>query len=179
MTKYSGQVFICVACELIMSTDASVSLSEIERKTGFGKYQLRKWRQRFGFPLLESMVNGTATYSSQTLDRLLLIKRLLEADFRPGQVVGMSIPGLEKLLLGLVLSVPVARRDESTQVFIELLKRSDIAEFLLLLAELRAKGTLADFVRYTVAPLLIHVGDAWMTNEIDIHHEHLCTCCIE
>lgn len=114
-----------------------------------------------------------------TVDKLILIKRLLEASFRPGQVVGMTSPGLEKLLLGLVLSVPVVRHDESTQVCIELLKRSAVAELLVLLAELRAKGTLADFVRYTVAPLLIDVGDAWKTNEIDIYHEHLCTCCIE
>ena len=162
-----------------MSTDASFSPSEIERLTGFGKDQLRKWRQRFGFPLLESTVNGKSAYSSQTVDKLLLIKRLLEAGFRLGQVVGMTTPGLENLVLGLVLSVPVVRRDESTQAFIELLKRSDIAEFLVLLAELRAKGTLADFVRDTVAPLLINVGNAWMTNEIEIHHEHLCTCCIE
>ena len=162
-----------------MSTDASFSPSEIERVTGFGKDQLRKWRQRFGFPLLESTVNGKSAYSSQTVDKLLLIKRLLEAGFRLGQVVGMTTPGLENLLLGLVLSVPVVRRDESAQHLIELLKRSDIAEFLVLLAELRAKGTLADFVRDTVAPLLINVGNAWMTNEIEIHHEHLCTCCIE
>ena len=84
-----------------MSTDASFSPSEIERVTGFGKDQLRKWRQRFGFPLLESTVNGKSAYSSQTVDKLLLIKRLLEAGFRLGQVVGMTTPGLENLLLGL------------------------------------------------------------------------------
>jgi len=172
-------VFIFVVNELIMSNDASVPLPEIERETGFGKGQLRKWRQRYGFPLLESMVYRNSAYSRQTVDKLILIKRLLEAGFRPGQVVGMTTPGLEKLLLGLVLSVPVVRHDESTQVCIELLKRSAVAELLVLLAELRAKGTLADFVRYTVAPLLIDVGDAWKTNEIDIYHEHLCTCCIE
>jgi len=179
VTEKSGQVFIFVVNELIMSNDASVPLPEIERETGFGKGQLRKWRQRYGFPLLESMVYRNSAYSRQTVDKLILIKRLLEAGFRPGQVVGMTTPGLEKLLLGLVLSVPVVRHDESTQVCIELLKRSAVAELLVLLAELRAKGTLADFVRYTVAPLLIDVGDAWKTNEIDIYHEHLCTCCIE
>ena len=179
MTEKSGQEFIFVYGDLIMSTDASVPPSEIERETGFGKGQLRKWRQRYGFPLLESMVYRNSAYSRQTVDKLILIKRLLEAGFRPGQVVGMTTPGLEKLLLGLVLSVPVVRHDESTQVCIELLKRSAVAELLVLLAELRAKGTLADFVRYTVAPLLIDVGDAWKTNEIDIYHEHLCTCCIE
>ena len=125
------------------------------------------------------MVYRNSAYSRQTVDKLLLIKRLLEAGFRPGEVVGMATPGLEKLLLGLVLSVPVVRHDESTQACIELLKRSDIAELLVLLAELRAKGTLADFVRDTVAPLLIDVGVAWTRNEIEIYHEHLCTCCIE
>ncbi len=105
------------------------------------------------------MVYRNSAYSRQTVDKLLLIKRLLEAGFRPGEVVGMATPGLEKLLLGLVLSVPVVRHDESTQACIELLKRSAVAELFVLLAELRAKGTLADFVRDTVAPLLIDVGD--------------------
>ena len=179
MTEKSGQEFICVVYGLIMSTNASISPSEIVRETGFGKGQLRKWRQRYGFPLLESMVYGNSAYSRQTVAKLLLIKRLLEAGFRPGQVVGMATLGLEKLLHGLVLSVPVVRHDESTQACIELLKRSAVAELLVLLAELRAKGTLADFVRDTVAPLLIDVGVAWTRNEIEIYHEHLCTCCIE
>ena len=130
-----------------------VSPSEIERETGFGKDQLRKWRQRFAFPQLNLTVDGKAAYSRQTVDQLFLIKRLLEAGFRPGHVVGMTTLELEKLALELVLSVPVVCRDESTQVFIEQLKRTDLAGFLLLLAERRAKGTLADFVRYTVCLL--------------------------
>ena len=32
--------------------------SEIERLTGFGKEQLRKWRQRFGFHPKESNLTG-------------------------------------------------------------------------------------------------------------------------
>ncbi len=163
-----------------MRTAASfVSPSDIERETGFGKDQLRKWRQRFCFPLLTSTADGKVAYSRKTVDQLLLIKRLLEAGFRPGQVVGMTPAGLEKLELGLVLSVPVVGGDESTDAFIERLNRTDMAGFRVLLAERRARGTLADFVRDTVAPLLISVGDAWRRKEIEIHHEHLCTCCIE
>lgn len=158
---------------------AFVSPSDIERETGFGKDQLRKWRQRFCFPLLKSTADGKAAYSRQTVDQLLLIKRLLEAGFRPGQVVGMTTPGLEKLELGLVLSAPRVCRDELTAAFIESLKRADMAEFQWLLAQRRARGTLADFVRDTVAPLLINLGEAWRRKEIEIHHEHLCTCCIE
>ena len=79
--------------------------SEIERETGFGKEQLRKWRQRFGFPPKESNLTGVTAYSLTTVNQLLLIKRLLEAGLRPAQVVGKSIVELERLKLGMGLNI--------------------------------------------------------------------------
>ena len=66
-----------------MSENAFVLQSEIERLTGFGIEQLRKWRQRFGFPPAQYGVNGRAIYSRESVDRLLVIKRLLEAGASP------------------------------------------------------------------------------------------------
>ena len=43
----------------------------------------------------------------------------------------------------------------------------------------RTKRTMMDFVRNTLGPLMINVGEAWKRDEIDIHTEHLCTSCIE
>jgi hypothetical protein len=108
-----------------------------------------------------------------------LIKRLLEAGFRPGQVVGKTVQELEKLKLDLGLTVPVECLDESTQALIEQLKRTDLTGFSALLAQRRAGGTLLEFVRDTVTPLMIGVGEAWHRDEIDIHHEHICTSCVE
>jgi len=156
-----------------------VSPSEIERETGFGKDQLRKWRQRFGFPPAQASADGKPAYSRKTVDQLLLIKRLLEAGFRPSQVVGKTAHELEKLKLALGLSVPAVRRDKSTQALIEQLKLTDLTGLSALLAQERAKRTLLDFVCNTVAPLMIGIGEAWSRDEIDIHHEHLCSCCIE
>ena len=42
--------------------------SEIERITGFSIEKLRKWRQRFGFPLAEYQVDGRAIYSRESVD---------------------------------------------------------------------------------------------------------------
>ena len=162
-----------------MSTRPLVSVSDIERETGFGKDQLRKWRQRFGFPPVEGATGGKTVYSPKTVDQLLLIKRLLEAGFRPGQVVGKTVQELEKLKLDLGLAVPVECLDGSTQALIEQLKRTDLTGFSALLAQRRAKGTLLDFVRDTVMPLMVGVGEAWRRDEIDIHHEHLCSSCVE
>jgi len=153
--------------------------SEIERETGFGKEQLRKWRQRFGFPPKESNDVGKIAYSVDTVDQLHLIKRLLEAGFRPAQVVGKTILELEKLKLELGLSAVVYAPDDSILTLIEHIKLNDLKGFLSLLTKKRGKQIMLDFVQNTIAPLMIGIGEAWRRDEIDIHHEHLCSAHIE
>jgi len=153
--------------------------SEIERETGFGKEQLRKWRQRFGFPPKESNDVGKIAYSVDTVDQLHLIKRLLEAGFRPAQVVGKTVLELEKLKLELGLSAVVYAPDDSILTLIEHIKLNDLKGFLSLLTKKRGKQIMLDFVQNTIAPLMIGIGEAWRRDEIDIHHEHLCSAHIE
>jgi DNA-binding transcriptional MerR regulator len=153
--------------------------SEIERETGFGKEQLRKWRQRFGFPPKESNVDGKIAYSGQTVEQLHLIRRLLEAGFRPAQVVGKTVLELEKLKLELGLNAVVYAPDESIVSLIEYIKLNDLKGFLSLLIKKRGKQIMLDFVQNTIAPLMIGIGEAWRRGEIDIHHEHLCSAHIE
>jgi len=163
----------------MMVNNSFFSPSEIERETGFGKEQLRKWRQRFGFPPRELTLDGQSTYSLKTVDQLHLIKRLLEAGFRPAQVVGKTILELEKLKSELGLNIQIALPDESTHKFIEYIKLSKLKEFVALLTEKRRAQTILEFVQSTLTPLMISMGDAWTRDEIDIHHEHLCTAYIE
>jgi methanogenic corrinoid protein MtbC1 len=153
--------------------------SEIERITGFGIEKLRKWRQRFGFPLAEYEVDGRAIYSRESVDRLLVIKRLLEAGFRPGQVVANTAVKNLKSAADLNLLKPDVERSESTNAFISLLKHFDSEAFKALLNKRRAKQTMLDFVQHTIAPLMVGVGDAWLSGEIDVFHEHLCSSMIE
>jgi len=162
-----------------MSTSSFVLQSEIERLTGFGIENLRKWRQRFGFPPAEQRVDGRAIYSRESVDRLLVIKRLMEAGFRPGQVVGNTALENLKIAADLILFKSGVERSESTNAFISLLKRSDSEAFKALLRKRRAKQTMLDFVQQTVAPLMVGIGDAWFNGEIDVYHEHLCSSMIE
>lgn len=153
--------------------------SEIERETGFSNEQLRKWRQRFDFPPKESNLDGKTGFSLKTVEQLLLIKRLLEAGFRPAQVVGKTVVELEKLKFELGLDIQITIPDESTHQFIEYIKLANLKEFIALLKKKRRSQTMLEFVQNTVAPLMISIGDAWTRDEIDIHHEHLCTAYIE
>ena len=129
--------------------------SEIELVTGFGKEQLRKWRQRFGFPPKESNFSGETAYSLTTVNQLLLIKRLLEAGFKPAQVVGKSIVELEKLKMGIGLNTQAVVPDESTIKFIDCIMRTSMKEFLDFLTEKRRVQTMLDFVQNTIIPLMI------------------------
>jgi len=162
-----------------MSNNAFVLQSEIERLTGFGIEQLRKWRQRFGFPPAQYGANGGVIYSRESVDRLLVIKRLLEAGRRPGQVVSKTAAENLKMAADLNLFKPDLERSESTNAFINLLKGADCEAFKALLRKRRAKRSMLDFVQHTIAPLMVGVGDAWLSGEIDMFHEHLCSSMIE
>ena len=153
--------------------------SEIERETGFSKEQLRKWRQRFDFPPKELNLDGKPGFSVKTVEQLLLIKRLMEAGFRPAQVVSKTVLELEKLKSELGLNIQLAMPDESTHKFIEYIKLANVKEFIALLKKKRRTQTMLTFVQNTITPLMISIGDAWTRDEIDIHHEHLCTAFIE
>lgn len=162
-----------------MPTNPFFSPSEIERETGFGKEQLRKWRQRYGFPPRESNPDGQSIYSFKTVDQLHLIKRLLEAGFRPYQVVGKTVLELEKLKFQLGLNIKDETPDELTNKLIEYIKLANLKGFTALLKKKRLTQTMFDFIQNTITPLMVSIGDAWSRDEIDIHHEHLCTACIE
>ncbi|WP_350295226.1 MerR family transcriptional regulator [Limnohabitans sp. Rim8] len=153
--------------------------SEIELITGFGIEQLRKWRQRFGFPPAQYDGRGRAIYSRDTIDRLMVIKRLLEAGFRPGHVVAKTVLENLKTAADLNLFKPHVERSDSTNALISLLSHLDIEAFEALLRKQRAKRSMLDFVKDTIAPLMIGIGDAWAGGEIDVHHEHLCSSMIE
>ena len=120
-----------------MRTNPLFTPSEIERETGFGKDQLRKWRQRFGFPPRELNLDGQSIYSLNTINQLHLIKRLLEAGFRPAQVVGKTVLELEKLKSELGMNIQSSIPNETTIKLIEHIKISDMKGFVALLKKKR------------------------------------------
>ncbi|MFZ4379534.1 MAG: MerR family transcriptional regulator [Polynucleobacter sp.] len=162
-----------------MNKLALVSSSDIEFETGFSSDLLRKWRQRYGFPPQEALTNGKAAYSRETINRLLLIKRLLENGLMPAQVVSRSLLELNRLQQAITNESPNSNPNESIKKLIERLNHMDQEGFLALLVKARSMGTLTEFVTTTVAPLLVSIGVAWSKGEIDIYHEHLCSSIVE
>ena len=158
-----------------MQSDFLVPPGDMECETGFSNDLLRKWRGRYGFPELEVGHKGSVGYSRKTIDRILLIKRLLEAGYRPAQVVGKSPLELDRLGRAFADETPSRCWSASTEQLIERLQKVDLGGLQALLAMERANETLTKFVLNTLAPLIQAVGDAWAKKEIEIYHEHLFT----
>ncbi|MDM7456330.1 MAG: MerR family transcriptional regulator, partial [Tepidimonas sp.] len=82
------------------STGAPMALwaiADVERETGIGKDTLRVWERRYGFPAPQRDERGDRLYDAEQLSRLRLIRRLLDAGYRPGRVVGLPRDALEAL----------------------------------------------------------------------------------
>ncbi|MFM7024987.1 MAG: MerR family transcriptional regulator [Limnohabitans sp.] len=159
------------------------SIAEVERETGLGKDTLRVWERRYGFPVPLRDRQGERAYPEDQLQRLRLLKRLLDAGHRPGKVVALPLLQLQSLLDAMASPQPPSRAADRAQV-------QDLADAALwtrwladdrndlirqaLQQQILRQG-LGTAVDQLIAPLCALVGQAWMRGEISVYQEHLFT----
>lgn len=149
----------------------------IERSTGISRETLRIWERRYGFPTPERDGAGDRSYSQTDLERLRLIKRLLDQGHRPGKIVPVS--ALESLLESAERDAgPAAEVTEGAadfEDFLRLLQQSGAAAARNWLHRRMARESLVSFTTGTLASLTGAVGDAWAAGRLCVHEEHLYT----
>lgn len=151
-------------------TGTLLSIAAVERETGLSKDVLRKWERRYGFPSPVRSTNGERAYPAEQLERLRLIKRLLDTGLRPGQVVGEPV---ERLAGMLGRARPEAEVGEFAAGFLDRLRRHDTQALRQELRRMLLRDGVTRFVQDKAPVLISAVGDAWTRGEIAIHEEHL------
>ena len=150
------------------------TIGAVERDTGLAKDTLRVWERRYGFPQPERDANGERLYPAAQVERLRLIKRLMDQGFRPGKLV--SADDTELLALGSPpLHVQATPGDAALEEIITLTQANDAAGMRSALSQTMHRQGLQRFVLETVPPLNAAVGDAWMRGQIQVFEEHLYT----
>ena len=76
----------------------TLSIAAVERDTGLSKDTLRVWERRYGFPNPERDGSGERAYPLDQVERLRLVKRLLDVGHRPGRVVALEVEDLQRLV---------------------------------------------------------------------------------
>lgn len=151
-----------------MVTNDTHTIGDVSRIAGIPKDLLRMWERRYGYPMPERNGNGDRVYSRQQLEKLVLIRQLVDQGKRPGKLVGLELPQLESLLRH-----PAPAFDGERMI--ELLKAGDAMALRVWFKEqLQAQGLRA-FVHRVMVPANKVVGSAWSDGALAIHEEHLYT----
>jgi len=74
------------------------SIGVVERDVGIRSATLRIWERRYGFPQPVRADSGDRVYPVDQLERLRLIRRLMNHGLRPGAIVAMPQEKLRRLL---------------------------------------------------------------------------------
>ena len=167
--------------ELPDSTAVHLSISAVERDTGLSKDTLRVWERRYGFPNPDRDAFGERIYPLEQVDRLRVIRRLMDIGHRPGKIIGLDFRDLQALADSSVASVAASKvaSEQDTQPdiahLLAITKSHDIEELRRQLGQRLLRLGLARFVTELVAPLTQRVGEAWSRGQLEIYEEHLYT----
>lgn len=170
----------------------SISIAGLERATGIGKDTLRVWERRYGFPQPVRDANGERTYPQEQVDKLRVVRRLIDAGHRPGKIVALSLSELTLLSQALQQRTASSNgampsdssdlsqgEDNSLDAYVTLIKTHDLDELRRHLAQTLRQLGLARFVQDVVAPLNGMVGDAWLRGALETYEEHFYTEAIQ
>lgn len=152
---------------------SGVAIGVVENETGLTRDVLRKWEMRYGFPLPGRDLRGERVYPPAQLDRLRLIKRLLDRGMRPARVVALD----EASLRLLADAAPVASQHPVSDRFVldvfSALVAHDPESLRRILAHELMRLGISEFVQARLVVLHELVGDAWADGRLAVHQEHL------
>jgi len=153
------------------------NIAAVERDTGLSKDVLRMWERRYGFPVPDRDDNGERSYPADQVDRLRLIKRLMDQGHRPGKLI--ATPTTELTALAPRRTKPPAAHTpamaEELAELLAMIKQHDAAAYQQAMQQRLARQGLQRFVQDTVAPLTQQVGERWEDGSFEVFEEHLFT----
>jgi methanogenic corrinoid protein MtbC1 len=162
-----------------------LSIAAVEPETGLSKDTLRVWERRYGFPSPARDTFGERANAVDQVERLRVLKRLLDAGWRPGRLMKMSpqevsavADGAPAARAGIVAGGAggaVAPQAEPLEPFMDLIRRHDSASLRRELSRMLSRLGPFRFVTDLVAPLNVAVGEAWMRGQLQIFEEHAYT----
>lgn len=152
--------------------DSPFNIAAVERDTGIAKDTLRVWERRYGFPNPGRDAHGERLYPPDQVEKLRLIRRLLDQGKRPAKIVTAAIADLVALTEPPAPGASELAHDDALLKCVRLHRSSELAAGL---RQALLKQGLQGFVINTIAPLNLAIGEAWMRGEIDVPDEHLYT----
>lgn len=155
------------------------NIAAVERDIGVSKDVLRVWERRYGFPAPERDAHGERLYPVDQVERLRLVKRLMDLGHRPGRLMATPVEELTALSSSSACQLPAPAEAsagaEDVEALLALIKAHDAAGYAHALQQRLARQGLLRFVQDTVEPLTHEIGSAWEQGRVKVFEEHLFT----
>ena len=157
-------------------TEPQLTITGVEREVGLSKDVLRVWERRYGFPAPLRDHNDERLYPANQVEKLRLVKRLMDQGHRPGRLLSQSPEALEQLALAPRAGAAAESGPPGHPAMGELLaclRSKDGARLVERLQQLLGAEGLARFVQDIVVPMSARVGEEWARGELQVYEEHL------
>ncbi len=156
-------------------TAQALPIGAVERDTHIGRDTLRVWERRYGFPRPLRTGHGVRLYPPEQVQRLILIRRLMDLGFRPGSVVPLAEEELQRLAAQHA-AAPVTGQPAAVQAkLLQAVVEHDTAALHERLEQELARNGLRQLVLHTIAPLVRLVGEQWAAGRVEVFEEHFLT----
>jgi len=156
--------------------DSTFPIAAVERDVGLSKDVLRVWERRYGFPTPERGPAGERLYPAEQVERLRLIKRLMDQGHRPGRLLTSSVDELSALAAPHSAAVRAgAHAGGDLDELVGHVTGHDHDAFVQALQQRLARDGLQRFVQDIVAPLTVMIGLAWQDGRLKVFEEHRFT----
>jgi DNA-binding transcriptional MerR regulator len=158
----------------------TLSIAAVERDTGLSKDTLRVWERRYGFPTPGRDAIGERAYPLDQVEKLRVVKRLMDAGHRPGRIVTLPYDELQHLSASTVDQpgrnvTEAALGSDDVREVLRLVRAHDLRGLRHRMRLALARFGVARFVTEVVAPLNSAVGDAWLRGQMEVFEEHFFT----
>jgi len=147
-----------------------LSIADMSRETGIAPDTLRVWERRYGFPSPTRNHKGDRTYSQEELERLRLIRQLIDSGHRPGKLALLDLAELRDSAMQIQTTSP---RSAEVEKLLEALVENDPAELSQQMDVLLKQYGLEKFLYDVAAPMNHAVGEAWFAGKIGVLDEHV------
>ena len=161
----------------------------VAQKSGLSQHLIRAWEKRYGAVIPERSKNNRRLYNKQQVEKLVLLKKIVEHGYNIGSVADLPIKELKEILDSEATSHRLRKSEnndvtgakqaqyleESLQSIVDL----DANKLESILMEASVSLSIPELLNKLVIPLTETIGYWWSQGTLRVYHEHMATAVIK
>lgn len=163
-----------------MEKNAKYPIKYVSLRTGFSQNLIRTWENRYDLLDPERTETNRRMYSNKDIEKLLAIKKALNAGMKIGELSDMSTEDIQKI---------ASETEEETEEmdvlpsdavntavdYIKNFKHKELKEFF---GKQKINRSKKEYITGLLVPILTKIGDYWESGRLRISQEHFASSII-